>query len=218
MGNVVRATVISSTPPAIPMHPLNRVILMPGRVGRSPSVAGPCALFRPIPARSRAPAAHPTYVRRHRVHGHRRPGFPCIAFTIPFPAVPRRGHLVSSLLMFAFGVVWRSVWHWCARRRGDWKGVALWWERSGWRWRWCSSSRPSATSPEPPSPLITALRTGQITIDRFVRAERAAAPGMFDQRLLRNNERALRESFPDGDFANVSMRMSPTGRTGCACT
>ena len=38
-----------------------------------------------------------------------------------------------------------------------------------------------------------------------MRAERAAAPGLFDQRLLRNNERALRESFPDGDFANVSI-------------
>ena len=28
---------------------------------------------------------------------------------------------------------------------------------------------------------------------------------MFDQRLLRSNERALRESFPDGDFSDVSI-------------
>lgn len=56
-----------------------------------------------------------------------------------------------------------------------------------------------------PSSLIESLRSGQITIDRFVRAERAAAPGMFDRRLLTNNERALRQSFPDGTVSNVRL-------------
>ena len=56
-----------------------------------------------------------------------------------------------------------------------------------------------------PSSLIESLRTGQITIDRFVRAERAAAPGMFDRRLLTNNERALRASFPGGEFSSVRL-------------
>ena len=56
-----------------------------------------------------------------------------------------------------------------------------------------------------PPALVESLRAGQITIDRFVRAERAAAPGMFERRLLTNNERALRQSFPNSTFSNVSL-------------
>lgn len=56
-----------------------------------------------------------------------------------------------------------------------------------------------------PSRLVESLQARQITIDRFVRAERAAAPGMFDQRLLNNNRRALAQSFPDATFSDVSL-------------
>lgn len=56
-----------------------------------------------------------------------------------------------------------------------------------------------------PSGLLQSLQARQITIDRFVRAERAAAPGMFDARLLNNNRRALAQSFPDATFSDVSL-------------
>ena len=56
-----------------------------------------------------------------------------------------------------------------------------------------------------PSGLLESLQARQITIDRFVRAERAAAPGMFDTRLLDNNRRALAQSFPDATFSDVSL-------------
>jgi hypothetical protein len=90
--------------------------------------------------------------------------------------------------------------------RGDWRGFTVW---CGKIWLALAvlfvASRIRDLSGDRPSALIAALGDGQITIDRFVRAERAAAPGLFDQRLVRNNERALRESFPDGEFANVSI-------------
>lgn len=56
-----------------------------------------------------------------------------------------------------------------------------------------------------PSGLLQSLQARQITIDRFVRAERAAAPGMFDMRLLNNNRRALTQWFPDATFSDVSL-------------
>ena len=56
-----------------------------------------------------------------------------------------------------------------------------------------------------PAGLLQSLRNGQITIDRFVRAERAAAPAMFDRTLLESNERALQQSFPESTFSNVSV-------------
>jgi hypothetical protein len=94
----------------------------------------------------------------------------------------------------------------CRGTRGDWRGFTA----------WCAKgllafaalfvvAHIRGIERSESSSLLTALRSGQITIDRFVRAERAAAPGLFDQRLLRNNERALRESFPNGDFSDVSM-------------
>ena len=56
-----------------------------------------------------------------------------------------------------------------------------------------------------PAGLLQSLRAGQITIDRFVRAERAAAPAMFDRTLLESNERALKQSFPESTFSDVSL-------------
>ena len=106
---------------------------------------------------------------------------------------------VGAVLAASVALVFRGV-------RGDWRGVTLW---CGKIWLALAVlfavARIRDVGQERPSPLIASLRARQITIDRFVRAERAAAPGMFDQRLLRSNERALRESFPDGDFAKVSL-------------
>ena len=48
--------------------------------------------------------------------------------------------------------------------------------------------------PPPASALVQALRAGRITIDAFLRAERAAAPRLFDARFLTQRERGLRSS------------------------
>ena len=89
---------------------------------------------------------------------------------------------------------------------GDWKGFMLWYGRGLIALALVLASGVVHRGlTEPPSSLLESLRNGQITIDRFVRAERAAAPGMFDQRLLATHERALRQSFPDGTFSDVSL-------------
>lgn len=89
--------------------------------------------------------------------------------------------------------------------RGDWKGVVLWLGKGQIVVAALFVAAYFRDIEKSPSSLITALRAGRITIDRFVRAERAAAPGMFDQRLLRNNERGLRESLPDGTISGLSV-------------
>jgi hypothetical protein len=89
--------------------------------------------------------------------------------------------------------------------RGDWKGVVLWIGKGQLAVAALFVAVYFRDLQSSPSSLITALRTGRITIDRFVRAERAAAPGMFDRRLLRNNERGLRESLPDGTITGLAV-------------
>jgi len=129
------------------------------------------------------------------------------SFAIPVPGEDVAVRAVASLFTLAAGSVLAMVPALLFRGvLGDWKGCVLWYGRglivlalvlaSGLVHRGVS---------EPPSSLLESLRTGQITIDRFIRAERAAAPGMFDQRLLTTHERALRQSFPDGTFSDVSV-------------
>lgn len=55
----------------------------------------------------------------------------------------------------------------------------------------------------PPPTLVESLKAGRLTIDRFLRAERAAAPAMFDQRLLMRHDSALRASHPG--LSNVAL-------------
>jgi hypothetical protein len=129
------------------------------------------------------------------------------AFALPIPHPDLAARTAFRLLMFGVGLVLAAAVALVFRGfRGDWRGFTIWCGRI-----WLAlaalfvASRVRDFPGERPSTLIAALGEGQITIDRFVRAERAAAPGLFDERLLRNNERALRESFPDGKFANVSV-------------
>ena len=129
------------------------------------------------------------------------------AFTLPIPQDDMAVRAGFRLVMFAMGVVLAAgVALVCRGFRGDWRGFTMW---CGKIWLALAvlfvAARIRELTGDRPSALIAALGDRQITIDRFVRAERAAAPGMFDQRLLRNNERALRESFPDGEFSNVSI-------------
>ena len=129
------------------------------------------------------------------------------AFALPIPHPDVAARAVFRLLMFAVGAVLAAAVALVFRGfRGDWRGFTIW---CGKIWLALAvlflASRIRDLAGDRPSALIAALGGRQITIDRFVRAERAAAPGLFDQRLLRNNERALRESFPDGEFANVSI-------------
>ena len=129
------------------------------------------------------------------------------AFALPIPHPDAAARTVFRLLMFAVGVVLAATLALVFRGvRGDWRGFTIW---CGKIWLALAVlfvfARFRDVSQDQPSSLIAALGERQITIDRFVRAERAAAPGLFDQRLLRNNERALRESFPDGEFEHVSI-------------
>jgi hypothetical protein len=133
----------------------------------------------------------------------------CLAATLTLPVADLDPvfRLLFRLALFALSFVSAAFLALLVRGvRGDWRGFTL----------WCAKgllafaalfvvAHVRGIEHGESSSLLTALRAGQITIDRFVRAERAAAPGLFDQRLLRNNERALRESFPNGDFSDVSM-------------
>jgi hypothetical protein len=133
----------------------------------------------------------------------------CLAATLTLPvgdADPTFRLLFRLALFVASFVVVALLALLFRGTRGDWHGFTVWCAKGLLAFaalfvvghiRGIEQSESSS--------LLTALRSGQITIDRFVRAERAAAPGLFDQRLLRNNERALRESFPNGDFSDVSM-------------
>lgn len=90
--------------------------------------------------------------------------------------------------------------------RGDWKGFTVWCGR-GLVIVSCLlvlGHIRRAMQDRPPS-LVESLRTGEVTIDRFLRAERAAAPAMFDLRMLRQQERGLRESLPESGFSNISL-------------
>jgi hypothetical protein len=129
------------------------------------------------------------------------------SFTIPVPAEDVEVRAITSLFTLAAGAVlaalpallFRGVY-------GDWKGFMLWYGRGLIALALVVASGVVHRGlTEPPSSLLESLRGGQTTIDRFVRAERAAAPGMFDQRLLATHERALRQSFPDGRFSDVSL-------------
>ena len=129
------------------------------------------------------------------------------ALSLPAPQSDVAVRVVFRLLMFAVGVVVAASVALVFRgARGDWRGFTIW---CGKIWLALAVlfvvARIRDFTEERTSPLIASLLDRRITIDRFVRAERAAAPGMFDQRLLRTNERALRESFPDGDFSDVSL-------------
>ena len=133
----------------------------------------------------------------------------CLAATLTLPVgdADPTFRLLFRLALFAISFLAVGLLALLFRgTRGDWRGFTVWCAKGLLAFaalfvighiRGIEQSESSS--------LVTALRSGQITIDRFVRAERAAAPGLFDQRLLRNNERALRESFPNGDFSDVSM-------------
>ena len=89
-------------------------------------------------------------------------------------------------------------------RRGDWQGFTVWVGKGlliltslvlvGHVRRAMNDSPPA---------LVESLKAGRLTIDRFLRAERAAAPAMFDQRLLMRHESALRASVPG--LSNVAL-------------
>jgi hypothetical protein len=89
-------------------------------------------------------------------------------------------------------------------RRGDWRGFTVWVGKGlliltslllvGHVRRAMSDSPPT---------LVESLQAGRLTIDRFLRAERAAAPALFDQRLLTRHENALRASLPG--LSNVAL-------------
>jgi len=132
----------------------------------------------------------------------------CLIATFTFP-IPYRGTsspIISRLVVFALSLGAVTLTALLLRgTRGDWKGVVVWLGKGQLALAAVLVAVYFRDPPSSPSSLITALRTGRITIDRFVRAERAAAPAMFDQRLLRNNERALRESLPDGTISGLSV-------------
>jgi hypothetical protein len=89
-------------------------------------------------------------------------------------------------------------------RRGDWRGFTVWLGKGllvltslvlvGQIRRAMNDSPPT---------LVESLKDGRLTIDRFLRAERAAAPGMFDQRFLMRHDSALRASLPG--LSNVAL-------------
>jgi hypothetical protein len=118
---------------------------------------------------------------------------------VPFPILFRLVIFILSVGVIALvAMLLRGT-------RGDWKGVVLWIGKGQLAVAALFIAVYFRDLQSSPSSLVTALRSGRITIDRFVRAERAAAPGMFDRRLLRNNERGLRESLPDGTITGLAV-------------
>jgi hypothetical protein len=157
----------------------------------------------------------PRRPRRRSAPGAAENGFAAIgllallgaSFAIPVPAEGVEVRAIASLFTLAAGGVLAALPALLFRGvHGDWKGFMLFYGRGLIALALVLASGVVHRGlTEPPSSLLESLRNGQITIDRFVRAERAAAPGMFDQRLLATHERALRQSFPDGTFSDVSL-------------
>ena len=140
-----------------------------------------------------------------------------VAFSIAFlTAVPPASHsadtapwirVTAGAAAFVFvvaiaalpGLLFRGI-------RGDWRGFTVWLGKGllvlaallvvGQIRRALS---------EKPSGLLESLRAGRVTIDRFVRAERAGAPGVFDLALRRRHERGLQQSLGDARVSDVSL-------------
>ncbi len=125
--------------------------------------------------------------------------------------VPRRvapSPLVYSVGMLVVTVVLAAVVALPAfllrGRRGDWRGFTVWLGKGlliltslvlvGHVRRAMSDSPPT---------LVESLKAGRLSIERFLRAERAAAPAMFDRRFLMGHESALRASLPG--LSNVAL-------------
>jgi hypothetical protein len=89
-------------------------------------------------------------------------------------------------------------------RRGDWRGFTVWMGKGllvlagfaavGVARRTVHDSTP---------PLLASLKTGEVSIHGFLRAERAAAPALFDQRLLTRHGQALKQFVPG--ISDVSL-------------
>ena len=90
--------------------------------------------------------------------------------------------------------------------RGDWRGFTVWLGKGLLVLTGLTlvGHVRRATNDEP-SGLLGSLKNGRVTIDRFLRAERAVSPAVFDQALLRRHERGLRESVTDRKLSNVSL-------------
>jgi len=90
--------------------------------------------------------------------------------------------------------------------RGDWKGFTVWLGKGLLVLTGLTlvGHVRRATNDEP-SGLLGSLKNGRVTIDRFLLAERAVSPAVFDQALLRRHERGLRESVTDRKLSDVSL-------------
>lgn len=129
-----------------------------------------------------------------------------LVFTIPLEAPTLPARVTAVVLLTAAGAIVAALPGLLVHGfLGNWPRFMIWWGRALIFLTLLIAVGDVISRREPPASLLTALANGQVTIDRFVRAERAAAPGMFDRRLLRGNERALRQSFPDGEFSDVSL-------------
>ena len=90
--------------------------------------------------------------------------------------------------------------------RGDWKGFTVWLGKGLLVLTGLTMvGHVRRAMHDEPSGLLGSLKSGRVTIDRFLRAERAGSPAVFDRTLLRRQERGLREGLTDAKLSDVSL-------------
>ena len=90
-------------------------------------------------------------------------------------------------------------------RKGDWRSFTIWYGKALLVLSGMSFAGYLRTVPPRAPSLDDALTTRRITIDGYMRAQRAAAPLKFELDFVRVYERALRDSAPGASFSNIAL-------------
>lgn len=90
-------------------------------------------------------------------------------------------------------------------RKGDWRRFTIWYGKTLLALAGMSIAGQLQRMEQGQSSLDVALQTGRITIDGYMRAQRAAAPVKFESDFIRNYEQALKAAEPEVTFSNITL-------------